>query len=210
MIHDLFPTKVLIKDTDLSGIELKELTVAVEAIFSSHIAETGSYLISGEDTVPLFTEENFKIFPILKKLKDMFIDAFVELGSANSSKEATPETRKLIAELVDKHAGRLPLMKNGDYKQVHAHPGVAAFGIFYLTDVNNEKDGGCLILRDPSFHVTPHFTGDKFQKVETKAGRMIVAPTHLWHEVTPYSGNEDRITIVSNLGYMQEKYASIF
>lgn len=209
MIHDLFPTKVLIKDVDLTEEELNEMEIAVQAIFISHMSESGSHIDSGENTMPLFTKENMQVFPVLNKLKDIFIDGFVELGAANSDKKITEETRKLVEELVDNHAGRLPLMKTGDYKQIHAHPGSTAFGVFYLTDVDNEKNGGYLVLRDPSFHTTPHFSGAKSHKIETRAGRLVIAPTHVWHEVTPYYGKEDRITVVSNLNYMAEKYADI-
>lgn len=210
MIHDMFPTKVLIKDVNLTFDQLNEMEMAVQAVFTSHIAMTGSHVISGENTMPLFIEENMQVFPILKTLRDIFIDGFLELGASNSEKEITKKSRNLIEELVDNHAGRLPLMKSGDYKQIHAHPGCAAFGVFYLTDVDNENDGGYLILRDPSFHTTPLFTREKSHKIETRAGRLIIAPTHVWHEVTPYYGEEDRITVVSNLNYMHEKYVDIF
>lgn len=211
MIHDLFPTKVLIKDIEFTADEAVDLGIALQAIFASHTAETGSHVDSGEDSMPLFTPENIEVFPVLKKLKDIFIDGFWELGMANAGDVKDPAgARKKIAELVDNHAGRLPLMRKGDYKQIHSHPGNVAFGVFYLTDVDNEKDGGELILRDPSFHTTPHFAGKSTYRVATKAGRLIIAPTHIWHEVTPYYGEEERITVVSNLCYMPEKYNDLF
>ena len=211
MIHDLFPTKVLIKDIEFTAKEAEDLNVAIQAIFTSHTAQTGSHVDSGEDSMPLFTAENIQVFPILKKLKDIFVDGFWELGMASAEVSADPAgARKKIEELVDNHAGRLPIMRKGDYKQVHSHPGNVAFGVFYLSDVDNEKDGGYLVLRDPSFHTTPHFVGPSKHKIETKAGRLIIAPTHIWHEVTPYYGDEDRITVVSNLCYMPERYTDLF
>ena len=106
--------------------------------------------------------------------------------------------------MMDNHAGRLPIMRNGDYKGIHSHPGSTAFGIFYLTDVDNKKDGGKLILRDPSFHTNPGFRSLMTHEIETKAGRLVIAPSYIWHEVTPYYGKEDRITVVSNLVYVPE------
>lgn len=209
-VVDLFPTKVLIKDTALTDEQLSELDVAIQAIFASYQAITGSHVESGEETIPLFTEENIKTFPALQTLKDVFIDGYIELGAANSDKEVTEETRRKISELVDNHAGRIPLMRSGEYKQVHCHPGAFAFAVFYLTDVDNEKDGGYLVLRDPTFNTAALFTGEKKHLVETKAGRLVVGPAHLWHEVTPYEGDEDRVTVVSNLNVLQEEYADIF
>lgn len=210
MIHDLFPTKVLIKDIELTEKDATDLEVAISAIFTAHEAKSGSHVDSGEDSMPLFNEYNIKVFPVLQKLKDLFIDGFVELGLAYEGNTKQEDTREKIAEMVDNHAGRLPLMRNGDYKQIHSHPGNVAFGIFYLTDVDNEKDGGYLVLRDPSFNTTPVYGGQQTCKIKTKAGRLIIAPTHVWHEVTPYHGKEDRVTVVSNLCYMPERYTDIF
>lgn len=210
-VVDLFPTKVLIKDTELTNQQLSEMEIAIQAVFASHQAQTGSHIESGEETIPLFTPENIEIFPVLQTLKDTFIDGYIELGLANSDKqEVTDDIRQKVEELVDNHAGRIPLMRSGEYKQVHCHPGAFAFAVFYLTDVDNERDGGYLVLRDPSFNTAAMFTGEKKHLVETKAGRLIVGPAHLWHEVTPYHGDEDRVTVVSNLNIIQEEYADIF
>lgn len=210
-VVDLFPTKVLIKDTELTDQQLSEIEIAIQAVFASHVALTGDPVESGEETIPLFTPENIDTFPALQMLKDLFIQGYIELGLANSDKrEVTEEMIKMVAELVDNHAGRIPLMRSGEYKQVHCHPGAFAFAVFYLTDVDNERDGGYLVLRDPSFNTAPMFTGEKKHLVETRAGRLIVGPAHLWHEVTPYYGDEDRVTVVSNLNIIQEQYADIF
>ena len=210
MIYDLFPTKVLIKDTELTDQQLFDLDVAIQAIFASYEAMTGSHVTSGENSMPLFTEENLRTFPVLQDLRNIFIDGFVELGLSNKQNELKEDTRKKIEQLVDNHAGRLPIMRKGDYKQTHTHPGTAAFGIFYLTDVDNEKDGGKLVLRNPAFHNTPAYGESQRFEVETKAGRLVIAPSYIWHEVTPYYGDEQRVTVVSNLSYMQENYVDIF
>jgi hypothetical protein len=41
-------------------------------------------------------------------------------------------------------------------------------------------------------------------EIETRAGRLIIAPSYIWHEVTPYYGKEDRLTAVSNLSYLTD------
>lgn len=201
MIHKLFPSNVLIKDVDLTDQQIFDIEVAINAIFKSHEAITGSHIVSGEDSMPLFTEENINTFPIIKQLKDIFLDGFCELAQSLPNNIMTRDDIELM---MDNHSGRLPIMRSGDYKGIHSHPGSTAFGVFYLTDVDNKKDGGKLILRDPSFHTNPGFRSDMTHEVETKAGRLIIAPSYVWHEVTPYCGKEDRITVVSNLVYVQE------
>lgn len=201
MIHSLFPTNVLIKDIDFTEDQVFDMSVAIQAIFKSHEALSGSHVDSGEDSMPLFTKENLETFPILKQLKEIFLEGFLELAQSNPDNALTRES---IEIMMDNHAGRLPIMRTGDYKQIHSHPGATAFGVFYLSDVDNDKDGGKLILRDPSFHTNPGFRMKMTHEVETKAGRLIIAPSYLWHEVTPYYGDEDRITVVSNLVYVPE------
>lgn len=201
MIHSLFPTNVLIKDIDFTEDQVTDMSVAINAIFKSHEALTGSHVVSGEDSMPLFTNENIKTFPILQTLKEIFIDGFYELAQSYPTNSLT---RSSIKIMMDNHAGRLPIMRTGDYKGIHSHPGTTAFGIFYLTDVDNKKDGGKLILRDPSFHTNPGFKSPMTYEVETKAARLVIAPSYIWHDVTPYYGKEDRVTVVSNLSYLPE------
>ena len=95
--------------------------------------------------------------------------------------------------------GKLPIMKKGDYQRLHGHVNAVAFAIFYLTDVNNERQGGELILKDPSFNTNYGFKPPEDYAVETKKNRLVVVPGYIWHEVTPYTGDDDRITIVMNL-----------
>lgn len=205
MIHDMWPTKVLVKDVELTDEELAEMNVAIEAVFASHQALSGDHKITGEDSMPLFTEENCKVFPIIQKIKDIFADGFHELGGAyNHTQYGSDEGRNKILEMMENHAGRLPIMRKGDYKGLHSHPGAIAFGIFYLTDVDNDVDGGKLILHDPSFGSNPGFRASQKQEIETKAGRLVIAPNEVWHEVTPYYGDQDRITVVSNLSLNPE------
>ena len=135
--------------------------------------------------MPLFTEENFSVFPILKELKQLFADGFYKLAESDPNNTLTKESIELM---MDNHSGRLPIMKTNDYKGIHSHPGATAYGIFYLTDVDNDKDGGKLVLRDPSFHINPGFRRKMTYEIETKCCRLIIAPAHIWHEVTPYYG----------------------
>jgi Rps23 Pro-64 3,4-dihydroxylase Tpa1-like proline 4-hydroxylase len=76
---------------------------------------------------------------------------------------------------------------------------VDAFGIFYLTDVDNEKHGGTLVLHDPAFHGVFNFHEARTYDVATKKNRLVICPNHIWHEVKQYLADDERITIVVNL-----------
>ena len=197
MIKTIFPVNVLIKDFEMPEEFSSELSTTVQSIIQSIMTETGlTQEQVGDDEFPVFTQENLEKFPELRTLKEMFIDGFYELAS---SFEENTLTREMIARMVEANVGKLPLMKKGDYKRLHGHTNAVAFAIFYLTDVDNKKHGGKLILKDPSFHSNFSFHPPEDFEIETKKNRLVVAPGYIWHEVTPYLGEEDRVTVVINL-----------
>jgi hypothetical protein len=197
MIKTVFPVNVLIKDHDMPDEFTNELASAIQAIFQSLMSE---HELTKDDVAneefPVFTEENFQAFPVLKQLQEMFIDGFYELAS---SYEENTLTKEMVAKMVSSNVGKLPLMQKGDYKRTHGHTNAIAFAVFYLTDVDNKKHGGQLILRDPSFHSNFSFHPPEDFAIETKKNRLTIAPGYVWHEVTPYTGDADRLTVVVNL-----------
>ena len=204
MIKEIFPTKILVKDFDKSQDWTDELKSIVLAVFAEEETKGKDFYEIANDSLPLFTDENMEKFPILKEVREYFIEGFYELASSFDNYEEhsrlfdlTPEG---IRKKVSKELGRLPFMKGGDFKEVHNHIGAHAFGIFYLEDVANDSEGGQLVLRDPSFNSNLGFAGSQRYKVETKRNRLVVAPAHVWHEVTQFDG-EQRTAIVINLNY---------
>tara|TARA_B110000879_G_scaffold67026_1_gene93842 strand:+ start:56 stop:670 length:615 start_codon:yes stop_codon:yes gene_type:complete len=197
MIKTIFPINVLVKDYDLPEDVTNELAIAMPAIFQSIMLE---HDIDADEAssneFPVFTDKNLEAFPALLKLREIFTDGFFEL--ANSFEDNTL-TRELISNMTKFNIGKLPIMKKGDYQRLHGHVNAVAFAIFYLTDVNNERQGGELILKDPSFNTNYGFKPPEDYAVETKKNRLVVVPGYIWHEVTPYTGDDDRITIVMNL-----------
>lgn len=199
MIKTIFPVNILVKDFDMPEQFSNELSAAVQAIFQNLLVEKGlSRDQLADEEVPVFTETNIRAFPALKQLQDMFADGFFELAS---SFEENTLTKELISKMVSINIGKLPLMRKGDYKRIHGHTSSIAFGVFYLTDVDNEKFGGQLILKDPSFHSNSSFHPPEDYAVTTKKNRLVVAPAYVWHEVTPYTGDEERVTVVVNLHF---------
>lgn len=197
MTTSIFPTKILVKDFEMSSDWNQSITLIARAVFAKNLAEKKDYANTGNDMLDLFTEENLTQFPELKELKQMFIDSFFELAADYSKNKLTKE---VISERVSKDFGKLPFMKKGDYKSVHNHDAdVFAFGIFYLNDVDNSADGGELVLHNPGFSGAWHFNEGHTYKVPTKKNRMVIVPNQVWHEVTPYFGETERLAIVVNI-----------
>jgi len=197
MIQNLFTVNALIKDYDKTNEWSLELGLAAKAVFQLYLAESGkTYEQLGDDEIPFFTQENIKQFPIIGELQQIFIDGFYELAS---SYEDNILTRDDIARMVANNSGKLPFMKKHQFKRTHNHVGACAFGIFYLSDVNNEQQGGELILRDPAFHSNYQFHSAQEFPVETKKNRLVVVPGYIWHDVSPYMGDEERLAVVINL-----------
>lgn len=204
-VHLMFPTPVVITDVELTETQIKDLKVAVQAIFMDNMlhsdpenGQAGSN--AWAEPFPVWTPENLKTFPVLNDIREIFIDGFYELAEAH---EFNQLSREIVSDLFADNYGQLPIMKTGDSLPVHTHPGAVASAVFYLTDVDNEKDGGMLALRDPSWHTTLGMRNKMEEFIETRAGRLIVFPTQIWHDVRPYYGKEDRLTMVANLSYIK-------
>lgn len=206
-VYQIFPTNIAVRDIELTEQQVADLHVAVESIFlhtyqtSRDQARVDTQGVGNcADPIPVFTKENLDVFPVLNEVKEMFVDGFLELAQSYSNNNFSKDgIRRLFRDTY----GQLPVMKSGQNMPAHTHPGTIASAVFYLTDVNNETEGGQLVLRDPSWHSTPGFRNDMEYEVETKAGRLVVFPVHLWHEVRTYFGEKDRVTIVANLSYMR-------
>lgn len=198
MIQTIFPVNILIKDYEKSDDWNATMSAFVRMHFTKAIEQKGSYFAATDVSIDVFTEENMAEVPELRELFDMFIDGFYELACASVSNE-TPLTREEIKNKIGKDLGKLPLMRPGDQKHLHTHTEASAYAIFYLSDIDNKKEGGQLILHDPTFNTLRYFTNEKTFGIDTKKHRLIVAPTHIWHEVTRYTGAYERLSIVVNL-----------
>jgi hypothetical protein len=197
MIKELFATHVLIKDLDITDAESAELLAITNSVIEKHKAENELTLKeAGENHLPFFTQENIDAFPLLNKIKQYFIDGFYELAQSYPENKFTKE---LIEQFVNSYTGRLPIMTKDEFKMPHNHTGASAFGILYLSDIDNDKDGGKLVLHDPSWSNNIGFKHNANFSVETKKHRLVIAPANVWHSVTSYTGDENRVAIVFNL-----------
>lgn len=198
----LFKTNVFIKDWEKDDQWNENIKTIANASLMDHVAKTGELKKhSLEDGIPFFTEENLEKFEDVKELFEMFVEGFWDLhiSYADENPESKFITKNDIANALMKETGKVPLMEKGDHKKLHTHKRTSAFAIFYLDDVDNEKDGGLLRLHDPAFNNLDYFHGQICKDIPTVKHRMIVAPTSIWHEVSPYFGDETRTTVVINL-----------
>jgi Rps23 Pro-64 3,4-dihydroxylase Tpa1-like proline 4-hydroxylase len=73
--------------------------------------------------------------------------------------------------------------------------------VYYLDCVDNDKDGGKLIFHDPAFNQVIKTRPKSKMSIETEKNTIIIVPAHVWHEVTPYYGEEDRLAVVMNISF---------
>ena len=196
-IISIFPTNILIEDLDLNENDAAELDLAVEVVLAQFKGqESLTQKGVGENHLPLFTEENINNFPVLSVVREHFINGFTKLAE---SYDDIIFDRDTISKLVHQYTGRLPFMEKGEYKDTHNHTGAIAFGIMYLSDVDNKNYGGLLKLFDPAWSNTIGIKNNPIYEVETKRHRLIIGPANMWHSVSTYTGDETRATIVINL-----------
>jgi uncharacterized protein (TIGR02466 family) len=135
----------------------------------------------------------------------------------NTREEYDPLTRELFnmqEEIYQKeNLNRKPVCGNmwanvnypKCYNRPHLHPNSLFSGVYYVTA---PKNSGNLMLYDPRPGVQMTMPNRKKGKVspefwrevhyEPKAGRCIMFPSWLWHEVKPNESNDTRISVSFN------------
>ena len=104
--------------------------------------------------------------------------------------------------------GWININKPGDYNALHSHPTNDLSGVIWL---NAPKDSGRIVFVSPfmfkAYEEMSSYTDD-FKKsfnidesyyFNPIAGRILVFPSHLQHEVLENKSNEDRISVSFNI-----------
>ncbi len=208
MIVTPFSSKILIKDYDLPDLWTEELITTLkflsiqkqdncsltQSLEDQQTADLYQY-DSQKSTKPyIIHEDSAKEYKVISDLRNIFIEGFCELNRHYNNQY----DEQYLREVFKKDSGNFAVLNSGQRVGLHNHPSIG-FAIFYLTDVDNDKDGGELILYDPSFHQNQHFHPPKEISITTKKNRLIIGAADVWHEVTPYKGNYQRLCAVTDL-----------
>jgi len=102
--------------------------------------------------------------------------------------------------------------RTGNANEYHSHPGSYWSGTYYVDDGGidaNPDLGGELEFLDPRGPVplmnAPHLriagnlSAGSTERIRPKAGRLVMFPSWVFHQVRPYHGNAERISIAFNL-----------
>jgi len=208
MIVTPFSSKLLVKDFDMPDAWTEELThtlrflslekaqscTLTQSLEDDELAELFRYDGQKSTKPYIIHKDTAKQYSVIADLRKIFIDGFCELNQHYGNQYSEEYLRKEF----EKDSGNFAVLKGGQRVGLHNHPSIA-FAIFYLTDVDNEKDGGELILYDPSFHRNAYFHPPREVKIKTKKNRLVIGAADVWHEVTPYQGVKDRLCAVTDL-----------
>jgi len=101
--------------------------------------------------------------------------------------------------------------RSGHGNEFHSHPGAYWSGVYYVDDggiAANPSLGGELEFMDPRGPAplmnAPHLrmsaalSAGATEKVQPKSGRMVLFPAWMMHQVRPYHGDAERISIAFN------------
>ena len=95
---------------------------------------------------------------------------------------------------------------HGQYHSVHSHPNAAWSGVYYVTgneQVAGQEFSGKLELLDPrpGVNLTYAEQSNLYERIllDPRAGQMVLFPSWLMHQVHPYFGEQERISIAFNV-----------
>ena len=104
--------------------------------------------------------------------------------------------------------------RTGHGNEFHSHPGSFWSAVYYVDDGGIDADpslGGELEFMDPRGPLpamnAPHLgyampgglTAGATERIRPKAGRLVMFPAWMIHQVRPYQGTAERISIAFNL-----------
>lgn len=147
-------------------------------------------------------------YPIIEKLNKFFTEAI-----ANVVLDALPNADERLA--LPKHVTKInPVIfeswyhvtNKGGAHGAHCHPGASWAGIFYVQSKEckmNNLNGvnrwfNIDSNRGPGDLGSYWWNSDSIYGVPPEEGTLVLFPAWLWHEVTAYVGDEDRIIISFN------------
>ena len=104
--------------------------------------------------------------------------------------------------------------RSGHGNEYHSHPGAYWSGVYYVDDGGIAADpslGGELEFMDPrgpapamnaphlAYAMAGGLSAGATERVRPRAGRLVLFPAWMMHQVRPYRGTAERISIAFNL-----------
>ena len=95
--------------------------------------------------------------------------------------------------------------RKGQYNLVHIHPGATWSGVYYVDagdEVPAQPQNGSITFLNPLLPQTYSFFTQALPNqftIKPEAGRMVLFPSYLQHQVHPYWGERPRISIAFNI-----------
>ena len=205
MIKDLFPVKILQKDLAISDEANEKICNTISAMHAS-IRASSNFETACEE-IYLFSDENQKSCPELSIVLESFVQGFSDLLDANGGDPVYLNHEYIKSKIRTTIVGdkrpwsKLPFMRaySKEFKAAHVHEQSCVWGILYLQDIDHKAHGGQIYLEDPHRSVQKHFKVYPEVKIEAKKNRLLIVPNYVWHGVTPYTGPDDRLSIVVSL-----------
>lgn len=184
--------------------ELRQLILLREAAAESHSNPTPSMKIPKN----LF-ESRFDFFnspePCVRALRKFCLSWLVKSIGEMSGYDA--KTLSLLS--VNSHTW-FHVTRNGGYFALHNHPMASWSGVYCVDpgdSAADETDGAISFLNPMgianmfvdagNIHLKPPFSCKNFS-MQLRAGELILFPSFLMHQVLPYYGNRERITVAFN------------
>lgn len=98
------------------------------------------------------------------------------------------------------------VLRHGQYHSVHAHPNATWSGVYYVTDNGDDQEhpfSGRFELLDPRPAASVGYAelSNLYGRflLNPNAGQMLVFPSWMQHQVHPYFGTDERITVAFNI-----------
>ncbi|MCG8316019.1 MAG: 2OG-Fe(II) oxygenase family protein [Pseudomonadales bacterium] len=98
------------------------------------------------------------------------------------------------------------ILRYGQYHSVHTHPNAAWSGVYYVTgnqEIEDNPFSGRFELLDPRPGASVNYadSSNLYSRflLNPSPGQMLVFPAWMQHQVHPYFGDSERITIAFNL-----------
>ena len=158
---------------------------------------------------PMVFESHFNLFrdpdPAIQELKTFCWDQLLAvIGRLNGYDLATVHRLQIYNDCW------FHITRAGGYFGVHNHPNAAWSGVYCVATgrEHGQKDGGLLSFVNPTTLSAMHMDagnanmalpyGPQVASIALDAGQLVLFPSWVLHEVKPYHGSGERITIAFN------------